>query len=479
VFLDELPICTGTNRGKINWKASVGYKIRFIYGNIENEVEIINYYEKAKRRYLEIKYNNDISSIIVNDFRKCQIGEIIGENTKKFKYKINEIVKTKTGEIKILKQVRILQKERSFKGYEYECLIDKYVSQIREDHLHNGVGCSVCAGQTILKGYNDLWTTNPEVCQLMKYPERGYEISRGSCHKLEIFICPHCGFEKSQRIADVVKRRLSCSKCSDGISYPNKFVYNFLDQLKEIYISEYSPDWIGNKRYDIFLPNKNEVWEIHGMQHYKQASWTNNARKTIKSEQENDRYKKELAKQNGYKYIEIDARCSEMEYIKNSLLNISELKRYDLNNVDWLQCHKIACSSLVIIACNYWNDGIKNTKEIGKIMKLGFATIIRYLKKGVELGWCDYDPKEVLKGNARMIGRKYKDKRFKNMKNIIQLSKERLFIREWQSMTEAEKELGISLGSISPVCSGKRKSAGGFKWMYKKDYEQYIKDINE
>ena len=40
-------------------------------------------------------------------------------------------------------------------------------------------------------------------------------------------------------------------------------------------------------------------------------------------------------------------------------------------------------------------------------------------------------------------------------------------IKEWNSLSEASKELNINNGHISSVCSGKRKTAGGFNWKYK------------
>ena len=38
------------------------------------------------------------------------------------------------------------------------------------------------------------------------------------------------------------------------------------------------------------------------------------------------------------------------------------------------------------------------------------------------------------------------------------------FIKEYPSMKEAERQTGISTGSISKVCSQQRKSAGGYIW---------------
>jgi hypothetical protein len=46
------------------------------------------------------------------------------------------------------------------------------------------------------------------------------------------------------------------------------------------------------------------------------------------------------------------------------------------------------------------------------------------------------------------------------------------FIKEWKSMREASEQL--SVGNISRVCRGRSVHTGGYKWMYKKDYDKYI-----
>lgn len=51
---------------------------------------------------------------------------------------------------------------------------------------------------------------------------------------------------------------------------------------------------------------------------------------------------------------------------------------------------------------------------------------------------------------------------------VIQFSKEGELIAEFPSTSEAERQTGIPYTNISATCSGKRHSAGGFKWQYKK-----------
>ena len=56
--------------------------------------------------------------------------------------------------------------------------------------------------------------------------------------------------------------------------------------------------------------------------------------------------------------------------------------------------------------------------------------------------------------------------RAKLSKKILQFTKSGEFIREWPSVREAERELGIARSSISGCCNEKLKSAGGYIWKY-------------
>lgn len=53
---------------------------------------------------------------------------------------------------------------------------------------------------------------------------------------------------------------------------------------------------------------------------------------------------------------------------------------------------------------------------------------------------------------------------------VIQYTKDGLFVKEWVSASEVQRELGISQSAISACCNGRYgfKTAGGFIWKYKK-----------
>ena len=53
-----------------------------------------------------------------------------------------------------------------------------------------------------------------------------------------------------------------------------------------------------------------------------------------------------------------------------------------------------------------------------------------------------------------------------NSKKVIQKTKDNLFVKEFCSIIEAERQTGISNGNIVECLHNKRKSAGGYLWEY-------------
>ena len=49
---------------------------------------------------------------------------------------------------------------------------------------------------------------------------------------------------------------------------------------------------------------------------------------------------------------------------------------------------------------------------------------------------------------------------------IMQFTLDDVFIRQWDYITQASRELGINLSSLSECLKGKQKTAGGYKWKY-------------
>ena len=59
----------------------------------------------------------------------------------------------------------------------------------------------------------------------------------------------------------------------------------------------------------------------------------------------------------------------------------------------------------------------------------------------------------------------------KNSKRVCQISLDGKLIKIWNSATDASENLNITISSISNVCNGSSSTAGGFVWVYEKDYD--------
>jgi predicted transcriptional regulator len=343
-------------------------------------------------------------------------------------------------------------------GSEYDAKINNRTS--------NGCNCPFCTGQKV-NNTNCLWTTNPDVAKLMTNPQNGYEITSGSGLKVE-FTCPDCGDIDEKSVKNVVTHGHKCLKCSDGFSIPEKFMINLLSQLKLLFKTQKIFNWSNNKRYDFYIPSLNCIIETHGEQHYLEGTFNHLGGKSLKEEQQNDKLKEHLAITNGIeKYIIIDCSKSELNFIKENISKSDLSIILNLSNIDWIKCFEYACGSLVKSTCELWNNTKMSTGEIAKILNLDKSTIRRYLQQGTLIGMCKYDRNESAKRASKLIIQSTK-------KRVVQLTKENEFLKEWESIADASRNLNTPNTGIIMVCKGKMNFSSGFKWMYKEDYDRML-----
>lgn len=263
---------------------------------------------------------------------------------------------------------------------------------------HRNFQCPYCTGNAILVGFNDLWTTSPETAALLADHQEGFLVSKGSGQTKD-FICPLCGRQQPKIVHNISRRGWQCSFCGDGVSYPNKFGRAFLDQvIGDKYIPEYNDDWCKPYKYDNFFQynGQNYFLEMDGWFHYREDSMSDIP---LEERQKIDALKDELAREHNIHMIRINCVESNRDYIANNMINSELSSIFDLSKIDWQKCDMQAQKNLVKEACELYMSGIKSTKEISEIIRVGQNTVIRYLKKGVEFGWCDYDSKQ---SRARM-----------------------------------------------------------------------------
>ena len=73
---------------------------------------------------------------------------------------------------------------------------------------------------------------------------------------------------------------------------------------------------------------------------------------------------------------------------------------------------------------------------------------------------------EALKGHSVSDETRAKIRRG-NSKKVCQYTKDGVFVKEWDSLKQAQEELGMSNSILSQACKGKIKTAGGYIWKYK------------
>lgn len=144
----------------------------------------------------------------------------------------------------------------------------------KPNNLLQSPSCPICSGYIIGPApeyKNSIWASK------YKYLAEYYGISEkimketrsGSKNKINV-VCPNCGYIKKISPSNLFYFGLGCNKCSDGISYPEKFMTSVLDQLQINYQLQYSPSWAEGKRYDFYLLDYNCIIETHGEQHYEE-----------------------------------------------------------------------------------------------------------------------------------------------------------------------------------------------------------------
>lgn len=121
--------------------------------------------------------------------------------------------------------------------------------------------------------------------------------------------------------------------------------------------------------------------------------------------------------------------------IVNEFESISDAARWVEINTDSTGSHK----RIVMSISELCNNKYENRKSY-----FGF-------------GWC-------FAGDYPHI-KKYKNNR--GDKSVLQYTLTGDFIKQWPSIAEAQRTLGIN--NIGLACAGKRKKAGGFKWEYNVD----------
>ena len=246
-------------------------------------------------------------------------------------------------------------------------------------------GCACCNHSITVPGINSIADTHPE---LTKYFINGDEYKYpATSSSIVSMICTQCGYIRKQMISVLTLNGLSCPLCANTISIGERIMCSLLKFQNIEFKKEFTfPD--NKKRYDFYLSEYNTIIEVHGSQHYVQTS---NTWGTVKEQQQNDEYKKQLALNKGIAhYIVINAKMSEFNYIKDSIINSELASIISLDNVDWIEIEdEVNQNGVVKEMCEYWESHPEATiVDLENMFHRSEKIIYDRLKIGYEMGWC-------------------------------------------------------------------------------------------
>lgn len=347
-----------------------------------------------------------------------------------------------------------------------------YNMNIKRNKLYRCRACSIKFKK--LKTTKPIRETHSWMLDYIINVNDGDLLSYGSNKKI-LMKCPYCGKEKTLSPNRLNTNGFSCTMCkSDGISYPEKFIRGLLNQFELDYICELSKknfSWCNKYRYDFYIPSINSIIETHGLQHYEDT--TGNFKSSLKDQSRRDNIKKELAiKNNISNYVILDCRKSEVEWIKQSIMNseLPYLLNFKEEDIDWININMQSMNNIYMEVISMLKDGM-TTKEIAERLKITPTCVCNYRRS--------YE-----KETGEFLGR-YKTKTKKepkSMKNKVETHGDKkvcvidktsgVMIATYESISELCRKSIVDFGveftisSVSKCCNGLQVIHKGYSFKF-------------
>lgn len=215
-----------------------------------------------------------------------------------------------------------------------------YIGSIKSKFL--GRGCNICAGKQILKGYNDLKTSYPELIEEWDYEKNEIqpeEIAKSSSKKV-FWKCKRCNHSWQASVRNRTYNKTGCPKCSftKQTSFPEQALYFYIYNIFPDAINRYT---LKDKfTLDIYIPAIKLAFEYDGI------AW-HSSQKAIN----NDKKKDSLCKELGIKLVRIketENSNSGIKFSNNKILYYRDNKDINLNNL------------IKVVLKNYLNATLEN-----------------------------------------------------------------------------------------------------------------------
>ena len=380
-----------------------------------------------------------------------------------------------------------------------------------------GQGCPYCSNHKVLKGYNDLATTHPDLAKEWHPTKNGSlkptDIVAGSGEAIW-WKCPKGHYYKA-KACDRTARHQGCPKCKEGnqTSFPEQAIYYYIKQIFPDAINRYREIFDNGMELDIFIPSKKVAIEYDGSFYHKKE-------RSLKRE----KIKYNVCQKHKIKLIRICAKdnsdvfnfTSDYTFIEKTLDDSDNTKGLDKiirellymleSNFGWnLQKQYIRYKGMLIrkisVDVNIERDRYKIQAYKENAM---FKKSLAELRPDLAEEW-DYEKNQGLTPTMFPVGSHenvwWKCKKCKtSYKKIIRVraklkiscpqcnikckskqyklymcdKKTTKILNIFNSIAEATKKTGICDSNIAGACRGVRKTAGGYIWRkeYTNEYDK-------
>ena len=140
---------------------------------------------------------------------------------------------------------------------------------------------------------------------------------------------------------------------------------------------------------------------------------------------------KPIANKNGYLMVTLSKDCKGKRYFVHRLVAdafiLNKNNKKEVNHIDE----------------NPKNNKVNNLEWVTHLENSNYGTRGKRISKNLK-EWCKKN----------------------RVKKVKQVSLNGIFIKEWESAKDVQKELGINSKGISLCATKRRKTAGGYKWIY-------------
>ena len=354
--------------GKVQWRNCKNIIVHFKYNDIEDDILL----KDLDGLYCILIYKNEEYKLRRDSFYNCCLGSILGKE--KHHYKEGEIIKKQN--IKVLKVERKSYPNSKDILQFLECICLSCGETFENDcYKCEKDGCPHC-GRRSVDPNNNIHTLAPWMEDMLKNKQDALCYLPTSGKKLD-FCCPICGSETNQTPSTINKNHGFKCLCSDHTSYGEKLIGNILNKENISFKVEYSPEWIGKKRYDFYfiIDSKKYIIEVDSKYHDEE------------NKKEVDIYKEREAKKHNIEVIRINGRYNvtseRFDIFKKEILNskLKDILKINYTEEEWKELNNSSLKNKYLENLKYIKYNFNKTnKELSMELGVSVKTIKSYKK---------------------------------------------------------------------------------------------------